>query len=489
MTAGPPHDAGSPASPRVLLRRKSAPAAAPADRNAPPRSAGLELRRAAAEILTRVERDRAYADVLLGNRLDAFANPADRRLLTRIVLGAVAMRARLDYELARVCSRPLDSLEPAVLALLRVALYQVRFLDRVPRHAAVDTAVTLARDAAGEGAARFVNAVLRSALRADFALPPRAGIDDAKWLALAGSHPRWMVERFIAWFGARAAEALIDANNGSAPSVLRLNLARGKPDELAARLEAEGFQIATRGRLPETVVLAAAPPFDAPALREGLCHAQSEASQLVARMLAPAAGAIVVDCAAAPGGKATHLAELAGPRGTVVALDVNFAGLKKARAVAARLGHPRVFPVRADTSAALPLRPASFDFVLLDAPCSGIGTLREHPEIRWRLLPEDFTRLAAVQLAMLRNAAALVRPGGAIVYSVCSFAPEEGEAVVRRFIAQRPNFAIDRAWLDPDANPVACVFAGLIDTDGCMRTRPDRDGLDGFFAARLKRIG
>ena len=487
MTRRPPRDAKS--RPRVTLRRgEPKPAGGPVRLDEPKRTAGLELRRVAAEILMRVERDRAFADVLLGHALPAFANPADRRLLTRTVLGAIAMRARLDHELARVCSRPLDALDAAVLAILRAALFQLRFLDRVPRHAAVDTAVTLARETAGPGAAGFVNGVLRGALRADGAIPPR-GADLAGWLALAGSHPRWMVEKFIEWFGARAAEALIEANNGPAPTVLRLNLARGAPEELLARLAAEGFEIAARGRLPETVVLAAAPPFDAPAMRDGLCQMQSEASQLVARMLAPAAGATVVDCAAAPGGKAGHLAELAGPSGTVLAVDVNFTGLKKVRVGAARLGHRRVFPVRADASAAMPLAPSSCDAVLLDAPCSGIGTLREHPEIRWRLRPEDFSRLAAVQSAMLRKASAIVRPGGVMVYSVCSLAPEEGEQVVRRWLDERPNFAIDRAWLDTDANPVAGAFAGLIDADGLMRTRPDQGGLDGFFAARLKRLG
>ncbi len=473
--------------PRAILRRRPT---ATTQRRASARNgaAGLELRRAAAEILMRVERDRAFADVLLGHRLPGFANPADRRLLTRIVLGAIAMKSRLDHELSRVSSRPLDSLDPAILAILRAALFQIRFLDRVPHHAAVDTAVTLAREVAGAGAAGFVNGVLRAALRTGFEMPPR-GADAAGWLALAGSHPRWMVEKFIAWFGIASAESLIAANNEPAPTALRLNLSRGAPDELIARLEAAGFEIAARGHLPETVVLAAAPPFDSSALSDGLCHVQSEASQLVARMLAPACGATVVDCAAAPGGKTSHLAELVGPSGTVLAIDVNFTGLKKVRDVAARLGHRRVFPIRADTGAALPLPAARFDFVLLDAPCSGIGTLREHPEIRWRLQSKDFARFAAIQFAMLRNAATLVRPGGVIVYSVCSFAPEEGELLMRRFLADHPEFAIDREWFDPEANPAARPFVGLIDADGMMRTRPDSGGLDGFFAVRLKRIG
>ena len=174
--------------------------------------------------------------------------------------------------------------------------------------------------------------------------------------------------------------------------------------------------------------------------RDGLFHAQSEASQMTARMLAPRAGATVVDCAAAPGGKATHLAEIVGAHGRVIAVDVNLNGLKNARALARRLRHRNVEFVCADLTAAAPLRQSSFDYVLLDAPCTGIGTLREHPEIKWRLKPTDPARMAAIQSRMLENAAALVRRGGAIVYSVCSIAPEEGESVVDGFLAKPQRF-------------------------------------------------
>ena len=228
-------------------------------------------------------------------------------------------------------------------------------------------------------------------------------------------------------------------------------------------------------------MLGTAPLFDAHALRDGICYPQAEASQLVARMLAPERDAMVADCAAAPGGKSAHLAELVGPRGRVVALDLNYAGLKKTRGLAAHLGHRNVMVVRADAAHALPLRPESFDCVLLDAPCTGTGTMREHPEIRWRLAPGDFARMAGLQGRMIDYAAALVRPGGPLVYSVCSLAPEEGMGVAGSFLARHQEFVIDA--------PAALRenFAGLIDDDGYMRTRPDRGGLDGFFAARLTR--
>lgn len=202
---------------------------------------------------------------------------------------------------------------------------------------------------------------------------------------------------------------------------------------------------------------------------------------MVARMIAPRAGATVVDCAAAPGGKATHLAELVGERGRVIAVDVNLGGLKNARSLARRLRHRNVEFVCADLMAGLPLAPSSVEYVLLDAPCTGIGTLREHPEIKWRLKPTDAARMAAIQSRMLDNAAALVRPGGAVVYSVCSIAPEEGERVVDGFLASHDDFEIDRSVASRDE------FRNVIDARGFMKTRPDLGGLDGFFAARLIR--
>ena len=306
--------------------------------------------------------------------------------------------------------------------------------------------------------------------------------DEIERLAIAGSHPRWLVERFIEWFGRHGAERLMAANNDAAPNAIRLNLERGSRAELIERLCAEGFDIGSEGRAPETIILNSAPVYESESYRAGLFHSQSEASQMVARMLAPREGATAVDCAAAPGGKATHLAELVGERGRVIALDINFTGLRNVRALARRLRHRNIDLVRADLAAAQPpLKPGGFDFVLLDAPCTGIGTLREHPEIKWRLEPDDLARMAALQARMLENAAALVRVGGALVYSVCSFAPEEGAIVIGEFLAAHPQFRIDRR---PPNYP---ELAGVIGGDGFMRTRPDRGGLDGFFAARLVR--
>lgn len=442
---------------------------------------GLASRMAAAEILYRVDRESAYADALLGVRLPGFA-PADRRLITRLVLGTLAWQGRLDHELVHLTGRKLDRIQPAALAIMRMGLFQLRFLDRIPQHAVVDTAVSIARRIPeARKASGFVNAVLRSATKKRETTPmPERGRNEKAFLAVAYSHPRWMVERFVDWFGVANAERLMTANNGAAPNAIRLNLARGSRAGIVEQLSAEGFELGARGRAPETIVLNGAPNFESRAYREGLFHAQSEASQMVARMLAPRAGATVVDCAAAPGGKATHLAEMVGERGRVLALDVNLGGLRNARILAHRLRHHNVEFVCADLTAAAPLALSTFEYVLLDAPCTGLGTLREHPEIKWRLKAADLARMAAMQSRMLDNAAALVRPGGAIVYSVCSIAPEEGEGVVDGFLARHGDFEIDRTV-------AAGELKDVIDARGFMKTRPDLGGLDGFFAARLIR--
>jgi 16S rRNA (cytosine967-C5)-methyltransferase len=221
--------------------------------------------------------------------------------------------------------------------------------------------------------------------------------------------------------------------------------------------------------------------LDGASWQAGLFQIQAEASQLVARLLAPSAPALVIDCAAAPGGKATHLAQLIGPRGKVLALDLKSSGLIAARSAAARMGHRNVLITRADTSLPLPVCPRSAQFVLLDAPCTGLGTLREHPEIRWRLSEPDIGRMAALQRRMLREAAAAVMEGGALVYAVCSIAPQEGSEIITAFLAENPDFELDRR------PPAAEQFQGLLDREGYLRTRPDIDGLDGFFAARLVR--
>src|SRR5208337_4014714 len=229
----------------------------PAERSSSPADEGLASRMAAAEILYRVDQESGYADVLLGGRLPDFP-PADRRLITRLVLGTLAWRGRLDYELAHLTGRKLEGIQPAALAIMRMGLFQLRFLDRIPQHAVVDTAVSIAkRIPEASKAAGFVNAVMRRATRETAPMPARER-NEKSYLAVMYSHPRWMVD----WFGVANAERLMTANNDAAPNVIRLNLARGSRAEIIEKLSADGFGIGAPGRAPETIVLNSAPQFE-----------------------------------------------------------------------------------------------------------------------------------------------------------------------------------------------------------------------------------
>jgi 16S rRNA (cytosine967-C5)-methyltransferase len=400
-------------------------------------------------------------------RPDVEALPArERALLHELLLGTLRHRGALDHALAPLLSRPLARLDAPTLAALRLGAYQVLRL-RVPAHAAVAESVDLVREARAP-AAGFVNAVLRRLARDG--PPPEADPLSAPltWLTTAGSLPAWLAERWLARLGRETALARARALLAPAQAAYRLNPRAAEAAERAARelaprpLDVPGAFLATRGSLAG---LAAA----------GLLYPQDQGSQLVARLAARER--LVLDACAAPGGKTTLVADLVAPRGRVVALEPSRGRRDVLVRLLARWGSPGVRVVGADA-----LRPpfsACFDAVLLDAPCSGLGTLSRHPDIRWNARPADLPRHAARQAALLRALAPLVKPGGRLVYAACSLEPEENEGVVEPFLSESGEFQPDPPtdW--------ALRFA-----DGpWLRTLPEREGSDGFFAAVLRRAG
>jgi 16S rRNA (cytosine967-C5)-methyltransferase len=476
----------APRPPRQRARRgrpagRAGLAAGGAARGGPTRARLLALR-----VLERVERGAAFADLALHAGLRAGGLGArDRALATDLVCGTLRWRGRLDYLLGRVIPRPLESLEAPVRTLLRLGAYQLVCQGGVPAPAAVDQAVRAARAIGVERATGLVNAALRRLAREhrEIALPSHAD-DPVGHLVHALSLPEWLARRWIDELGAESAAALAAACNEVPPLAVRANPLRGGRDALLEDLRPRWPEARAARWSPLGVVLGhGGNPAADPAFAEGRFTVQDEGAQLVVALLDPRAGERALDVCAAPGGKATALAEQVGPAGRVVALDRHPRRLALALRDARRLGlgNLEIHVLDATRELAPAAPPASFARVLVDAPCSGLGTLRRNPDLRWRAQPGDPEALAPVQLALLRRAADALGPGGALVYSTCTLAPEENEAVVRAFLAERPEYRVAPRERAPEA------VRPLLGDDGFLRCMPHLHGTDGFFAARLER--
>lgn len=435
-------------------------------------------------MLTAVEGG-AFADAELGRRWAQVSLDArDQALATRLVYGTLAWQGLLDHFIEALGRAP-SRLETPVRTLLRLGLFQLTKLSRVPEFAAVDTTVQLSKSFRRGAASGLVNAVLRRYLREkeQMQLPARGG-DVPEWLSVTQSHPRWLVEMWLAELGSETTEPLLAANNEPAPTVLRVNLLRSSPEELVRRLASVGVEARPGRFAPQAVVLIdGRDPASLPGHAEGSFTPQGEASQLVAHLLGVSRGQRVLDACAAPGGKTTHISELLGGEGEVVAVDLHRVGLDRIEAQARRLGFDCIRTVRGDARQRSLLGSEPYDAILLDAPCSGLGTLRQHPEIKWRRTPESLRDLSALQRELLTSVAACLRTGGVLVYATCTLSRQENEAVIEEFLASHDDFLRDRAAaaLLPDS------ARDLVDAQGQLRTFPHRGGLDGFFAVRLKR--
>ncbi len=375
----------------------------------------------------------------------------------------------LDDRLARLIRLGWDSVSPPLRDLLRLGAYQLLQLDRIPPHAAVSTAVELAREMAGQAPAGFVNAVLRRLGRETTPGPLVSSADPVASLARRHSHPEWLVAGWVARFGADGAEALLRWNNGRPPLVLQS--AREPLTALAARLDAAGIRHQT-APFGAGLVVEAARPGELPGYAEGAFFVQDAAQSLVARFADFPAGARVLDACDAQGGKAIALGRTAG---VLVAAERNRRRAARLRDNLRRAGSGHELVVLAD-AAAPPVRP--LDAVLLDAPCLGTGTFARHPDARLRVTPEALRDLARTQGTLLIGAAAAVRPGGLLVYATCSLEPEENEEQVARLLSTHSDF---------HREPSGAVPAECLSSDGDLTLLPQRHGTDGAYAARLRR--
>ncbi|MFO7173163.1 MAG: 16S rRNA (cytosine(967)-C(5))-methyltransferase RsmB [Bacillota bacterium] len=457
-----------------------------------PRGPVRGAREVALRALVRIEVDGAYANLALDQALSRWAlpDPRDRALATELVYGVTRRRGTLDWALGQVASRPLADLTPWIRNILRQGAYQLLYLDRIPASAVIHEAVELAKRYGHPGVAGFVNAVLRGLQRRLPELPfPDPERDPAGYLEVAESAPRWLVERWLGEYGPEEARALLAAMNQPPPLTARVNRLRTDREALIQRLAAEGVTAQPTRYSPDGVVLtgvASAASLEAlPSHREGLFTVQDESSMLVAPVVDPRPGETVLDIAAAPGGKSTHLAERMGDQGRVVAVDLHPHKIALIEAAAKRLGLRSVEPVCADGRTVGRLFAGRADRVLCDLPCSGLGTLARRPDARWRKRPEDIPTLAALQLELLRAAAQALRPGGVLVYSTCTITREENLAVVEAFLAEHPDFRPDD--LTPFLPEALRGEPGV--QEGWIQLLPHRHGTDGFFIARLVRRG
>jgi 16S rRNA (cytosine967-C5)-methyltransferase len=436
-------------------------------------------RRIAFEVLLRVEQGGAYASRALDAALSQAGaiDPREAGLATELVYGTLRRALALDAALAPCSRRPIAELDPAARVALRLGAYQLLHLG-TPAHAAVGEAVALAKRVEHGRAAGYVNAVLRAFSRAPApAAPPPLAVDPAGHVAAAEALPRWLAEEWVAWLGPAEALALAHAMNAPAP------LAARSPDRdgLLARVRSAGLAAEATPRSPDGIVLSGASVADLARAAGAIpFQIQDEAAQLVTLF---AAGdlrgrrARVLDACAAPGGKAFHLAELLAPGSEVVAVELHPRKADELAKEAARRGLA-VRAVCADAARPIPgLEEASFDAVLVDAPCAGLGTLRRHPELKLRRAASDLPRMAALQRALLERVARYARPGAPVTYSVCSLSRAAGPELAAAMIAAGWRRAPPPAGFPPDA----------LSPDGDLLTLPHRHGTDGFYAVRLAR--
>lgn len=444
------------------------------------------------DVLRRVEAEGAYASDLLHAELGGQIKPADAALATELAMGVLRWRRLLDFLLERHTKKPVERLDLPVAIALRMGTYQLRFLEKVPARAAVNESVELVKRARKSSAAALVNAVLRKI--ADGAKSPAekylpAGVSLPERLAILYSHPRWMVERWLARFDEARTVALLEANN-RAPRLSCAVHSVDQRDEIIRSLDEAGLHVEPGALLKSALAVTGGSPTRTEAFRTGKISIQDEASQSIPLLLGVREGDRVLDLCAAPGGKTAALARAAGKTGTVVATDHHAHRLRAMAAQFERLGLHNVQIVELDATQPLPFR-HEFDRILVDAPCSGTGTLARHPEIRWRLRPEQLAESSAQQKIMLRNALAHLARGGRLVYSTCSIEPEENEDVVAAVLNDSPSIRVVAAT-EAAGHLAPFLAAGtdsetLFAADGFFRTSPALHRTDGFFAALLEK--
>jgi 16S rRNA (cytosine967-C5)-methyltransferase len=443
---------------------------------------------AAYDILLAVSRGSADLPSAIAAARPRLADERDRALAAEIATGVQRWRAALDHVIAASARRSIERMDPQVLEILRLSAYQLLHLTRVPAAAVVDDAVDMTRRSGKKSAAGFVNAVLRAISRQRHALPlpPRPEASSGRdalldYLNVTLSHPRWLAARWLDRYGFDAAERWMRFDNEPASLTLRVNVIKSAREEVTRELAADGVRVRPGRFAPEALIVEEGHPLRAGGAASGRFVVQDEASQLVPMLTGARPGMRVLDACASPGGKTTAIAAMMDRRGLLVANDLRPRRLQLLRRTVAAADATNVRITQADLLKPLPFG-QRFDVVIVDAPCSGLGTLRRDPDIRWRRREDDLPALAAAELTMLQHAAATVATPGRLVYATCSSEPEENDGVVAAFLATTSGFRL------VDARAVAPGLPReVVDDRGFLRTEPHRHDLEAFFGAVFER--
>ncbi|MCI2058757.1 MAG: 16S rRNA (cytosine(967)-C(5))-methyltransferase RsmB [Oscillibacter sp.] len=437
-----------------------------------------DARVTALRVLISVRERHAWADAGLKAQLarDGLSGP-DAALATRLTYGVLQNQFLLDFWIDAFCTQKTAHLQPPLAEILRLGVYQIVFLDRIPDSAAVNESVNLARLFGRPKAAGLVNAVLRKASANKAALPEVPKDDPLRYLSIAYSHPKWLVKRLISLLGPGEAEAYLKADNGTVPTTVQINPLRTTEEQLCAELHAAGVDAAPHSWVPGCLELSGTGNLaELPAFREGRFFVQDAAAALTVLAARPESGMRVLDVCAAPGGKSFAAAAAMRDQGSVLSCDLYPGKLRLVEEGSARLGLTCIRTAQADAAKPRPDWAGSADLVLADVPCSGLGIIRKKPEIRYKR-PGSLTALPVLQTEILDSAAESVRPGGVLLYSTCTILPEENQQLTDAFLARHPDFHREKFTLP---QPVG-------ETDGQITLWPHKNGTDGFYICRMRR--
>ncbi len=439
-------------------------------------------RKTSVMILNRVERG-GYAEPLIDKSLSqgGWDNIHDRRLLTQLVYGVLRMRGRLDWIVEKLYRGRFDKMETGLKNILRTGLFQILFMDRIPDHAAVDESVRLTGKLLPERIG-LTNAILRNAIRTLGDIPyPELGKAPALHISVMHSHPLWLVEKWIGLFGVDETLAFCRANNENPDLCIRVNRIKASRESVLQAL-AEKCEARKTDFSPDGIIISriSQPIREMDLHKEGWFQIQDEASQLVSWTVGPQPGEDILDVCSGVGGKTTHLAGIMGGSGNILAVDISPDKLRTLEILAGRLGVAVIRTKASDATVDLGEKfHGRFDRILIDAPCSGLGTLRRNPEIKWRIREKDLENFPSLQHRILEQSRHYLKEGGILVYSTCTVMPEENENLIRDFLSRYPEFR--------PLEPPGSIPKKLVDGSGCFRTWPQRHGMDGFFAARLQK--